>query len=196
MRSIWRKWWIYPLAFVVVVAILFAVLSSGTAEPEVDLSVFLQEVQAGHVTRVEVDGRDVTYQVEGSDDSWRTELEEGDSVRSILADAGVDPGSPEYPTIVTKDRNGIQLFFGLILAFLPLIIIGGIFFFFMRQMWKSQRRWPFSMTVTNFDPVCRTSVNPSSSAGSSTFMDNTYYFCSPEHKDQFDADPTKYLLQK
>jgi len=86
--------------------------------------------------------------------------------------------------------------FVIILQFLPVVIIVGILFFFLRQAAGAQRRWPFSMAVTNFDPVCRASVNPGSSAGSSTFMNNTYYFCSTEHKEQFDAAPAKYLLQK
>lgn len=182
MRSIWRKWWVYPIAGVALILVVFTVFSSGSNDPEVTLSTFLADVQSGDVTRIEVDGRNVTYEIEGVEGSWTTELERDDNVREILADAGIRPGSPDYPTIVTQDTGGLQLVFTLILTFLPVIIIGGILVFFFRQASKAQRRWPFSMTVSNFDPVCRTSVNPSSSAGSSTFMDITYYFCSTEHK--------------
>jgi YHS domain-containing protein len=196
MKSLWRKWWIYPIAFVVLILVVFAVFSSGTSDPQVDLNTFLADVQSGSVNRIEVDGRDVTYEIEGVEGSWGTELERGDSVREILADAGITPDSPQYPTITVNDASGFGTIASLIVAFVPVVFILGIFFFFYRQSMKFQQRPPFSLQVTNFDPVCRNSVNPSSAAGSSTFMHITYYFCSTEHKQQFDADPAKYLLQK
>lgn len=194
MLSIWRKWWIYPIVFVVLVFVLFAVFSSGSDDAQdVSLSDFLSDVQTGRVTRVEVDGRTVTYEIEGLERSTR--LERDDTVREVLSDAGISPTSPDYPTIVTQDRSGFQIVIGLLIAFLPLFIIGGGLYLIIRQLFKGQRQLP-PTAVTNYDPVCRMSVNPSSSAGSSTFMTITYYFCSPEHKEQFDADPAKYLLQK
>ncbi|MGA9770344.1 MAG: heavy metal translocating P-type ATPase [Blastocatellia bacterium] len=43
------------------------------------------------------------------------------------------------------------------------------------------------------DPVCRMTVAPESSAGHTDYSGNTYYFCSPLCKQQFDRDPESFL---
>lgn len=52
------------------------------------------------------------------------------------------------------------------------------------------------MVEKHIDPVCGMEVDPRESAGKSIFQDITYYFCSARCKEQFDADPVKYLLKK
>ena len=42
------------------------------------------------------------------------------------------------------------------------------------------------------DPVCGMQVDPNSAAGSSEYQGQTYYFCSPGCKNDFDKDPDKY----
>lgn len=194
MSQVFRKWWLWTLiGIVIAIPILLAVFSSGSSGQEVDLSQFIRDVENRRVTRIEVDGRSVEYQVANAQGTYETKIERGDSVRDILAERGLEPGSSDYPAITIDGGSSLL---SIVLQFLPIIFIVGVLFFFLRQAYQAQRRWPFSMLVTNFDPVCRTAVNPGSSAGSSTFMNNTYYFCSGEHKAQFDADPVKYLLQK
>lgn len=43
------------------------------------------------------------------------------------------------------------------------------------------------------DPVCKMEVNPASAAAQSEYEGQTFYFCSPECKRKFDADPLRYL---
>ncbi len=43
------------------------------------------------------------------------------------------------------------------------------------------------------DPVCGMTVEPASSAGSSQYRGETYYFCSSHCKERFDADPGAFL---
>lgn len=45
---------------------------------------------------------------------------------------------------------------------------------------------------TDIDPVCRMSVQ-TKDAKSSVYRGTVYYFCSVEHRDQFEADPEHYL---
>jgi YHS domain-containing protein len=196
MGSLWRKWWIYPLGALVLVLVALTVLADTSSDSaDVSTSQFLADVQARRVTRIEVDGRSIEYTVAGG--SPRTaRLERGDAVRDILADAGIEPGSPAYPVVVIVTDDGLGGIANVIFTFLPVFIILGILFVFWRQAMKVQNRPPFSLLVTNFDPVCRNTVNPGSAGGSSNFMTTTYYFCSAEHKQQFDADPTRFLLQK
>jgi len=43
------------------------------------------------------------------------------------------------------------------------------------------------------DPVCGMDVDPTSAAAKSDYQGVTYYFCAVECKQQFDAEPEKYL---
>ncbi len=42
------------------------------------------------------------------------------------------------------------------------------------------------------DPVCGMQVNEAQAAGKSEYQGETYYFCSPGCKQQFDQDPERY----
>ena len=46
------------------------------------------------------------------------------------------------------------------------------------------------------DPVCGMEVEKEEAAGSSTYKGETYYFCSPHCKEEFDKNPEKYLKEK
>lgn len=46
--------------------------------------------------------------------------------------------------------------------------------------------------VTDVDPVCRMTVQ-TQGAKSSVYRGTVYYFCSAEHRDQFEADPERYV---
>lgn len=43
------------------------------------------------------------------------------------------------------------------------------------------------------DPVCGMTVTPDTAAGQSTHNDTQYYFCSSNCKEQFDAEPGKFV---
>lgn len=46
------------------------------------------------------------------------------------------------------------------------------------------------------DPICGMTVEPASAAGSSEYNGRTYYFCSQQCKDTFDADPAAYVKNR
>jgi Cu+-exporting ATPase len=48
----------------------------------------------------------------------------------------------------------------------------------------------------HIDPVCGMEVEKEEAAGSSTYKDEIYYFCSPHCKEEFDKDPVKFLQEK
>jgi YHS domain-containing protein/ATP-dependent Zn protease len=159
------------------------------------LTQFIDQARAGEVETVEVDGRNIDYSLVGDNLTYTTRMERGDSLRDVLQDSGVDP--QEFPEIKI-DEGGASNIMGLFINFLPVIIVVGILLVFLRQAQKQQqnwRTWPFS-AVSDIDPVCGNKVTTAGSGGSSTFQNVTYKFCSAEHKQAFDADPIKYLLQK
>lgn len=43
------------------------------------------------------------------------------------------------------------------------------------------------------DPVCGMDVDPAEAAGTSEYKGQTYYFCAPGCKRQFDRDPERYV---
>ena len=48
-------------------------------------------------------------------------------------------------------------------------------------------------TTTAIDPVCGMSVDPATARRTSEYQGTTFYFCSPNCKKAFDADPASYL---
>jgi YHS domain-containing protein len=45
------------------------------------------------------------------------------------------------------------------------------------------------------DPVCGMEVEPAQADGSSDHEGRTYYFCSPACKQQFDANPDRFIRE-
>jgi len=43
------------------------------------------------------------------------------------------------------------------------------------------------------DPVCGMEIDPASAAATSEYEGTTYYFCAVACKEQFDAEPAKFL---
>ena len=156
----------------------------------------MAEVKAGNITEAELKGRTLVYRLEDNPDTvFETELARGDSITGILQNEGIRVS--DQPLITIDESSGAANIIGLIVSFLPIVIILGIVFFFVRQAQRPEKiRSQLIGLVTNVDPVCHRSVNPGSAAGTSTFQDITYHFCSAEHKEQFDQDPVKYLLRK
>ncbi len=107
MNGRWlRNSFIYLLILVAIVAIVFTVLSGG-GDDKVDqeLSQFISQAQAGDVVKVDVDGETLNYELSNDDATYTTKVEQGDTVRQILQDAGVEPGSDAYPVVEIKDAS-------------------------------------------------------------------------------------------
>ena len=48
------------------------------------------------------------------------------------------------------------------------------------------------MSDTVKDPVCSMEIDPKTAVGKSEYQGQTYYFCSPGCKKNFDRDPSKF----
>jgi len=193
-----RRWWIYPIGLVVAVGIVFTVFSSGN-DTDTSLRDFTDFVRAGQVTSIRVsrDDRRIEYTLEGSEETYETRKEARVPLRDVLVDAGVTEDEIDQIDVEFGAADSDLQWVSLILNFLPIIIILGIVLFFFRMAMNPQKlRAQMLGLVTNVDPVCGMTVNPGSSAGTSTFQGIAYYFCSAQQKEQFDADPVKHLLQK
>ncbi|MDO8616721.1 MAG: ATP-dependent zinc metalloprotease FtsH [Dehalococcoidia bacterium] len=127
-----RNSFIYLLILVAIVAIVFTVFSSG-GKGTVDQSLkdFVDQVRAGDIKKVEVDGAKLTYKLEGSDVQYKTEIEGGTSVTKILQDEGI--AIEQQPTIEIKKASAWGRIIPMFLQFLPVLFIVAILFFFLRQ---------------------------------------------------------------
>jgi cell division protease FtsH len=126
-----RNSFIYLLILVAIVAIVFTVIGGTGGDKKIEQNVpqFIQQVDAGKATDIEVDDQKVTYKL--TDDpsaTYTTELEKGDTLRQVLSDAGV-----EVPAYEIKDPSPWTNYINILITFLPILIILGIVFIFLRQ---------------------------------------------------------------
>lgn len=184
-----RKPWVWVLIAIVAVVILFTFLPSGRSEVDTTLRAFTENATEGLVVRVEVDDNEIDYKLIGDDRTFTTKMEEGDTVRQILQDAGIDPA--DHPAIEVKEPSFASRIPGLIVAFLPIIVFVGLLYFVLRAALGATGR-----RTKDIDPVCGKRVGSTDAAGSSTFQDVSYRFCSSDCKHEFDANPVRHLLKK
>ncbi|MDP9180099.1 MAG: ATP-dependent zinc metalloprotease FtsH [Chloroflexota bacterium] len=129
-----RNSFIYLLILVAIVAIVFTVFygsSTGTVDESLDK--FIGHVKAGEVSKVDVSSDTLTYKLKGEDTTYTTKMENGDTVRQILVDAGVKPGDANYPEVNIKGTSAWKTVLSVLLTFAPIVIIIGVLFFFLRQ---------------------------------------------------------------
>jgi cell division protease FtsH len=127
-----RNGFVYLLILVAVVAIIFSLMpSGGSTTAEVTPQEFIQFVQAGQVDEVVVDGDKVKFKV--GDDDFKFEKEKGETVGEILERGGIKVTDSTFPQIKNKGSSAWSNIFGLLINFLPLILIVAILFFFLRQ---------------------------------------------------------------
>ena len=135
MNSRWlRNSFIYLLILVAIVAIVFTLFSKGgSSDQETTLTEFIREAQNGKVERVEVSGRNLKYFLtdDPNDQTFKTKMESGDTVRQVLQDAGIEPA--DFPPVKLTEPTFLSRLPGILLTFLPIIFIVAILFFFLRQ---------------------------------------------------------------
>ncbi len=96
-----------------------------TKVPEVSYSEFMTSAQAGKIKQVEIRGADLTVSpVEGANYTL-TAPRDSDMVKNLMA-ANVK--------VIAKAEEGQSFMSQLFLSILPLLLIGGVLFFMMRQM--------------------------------------------------------------
>ena len=126
-----RNSFIYLLILVAIVAIVFTLLPGGSSTVDRPLTEFIAEAKVGNIENVDVDGRTLTYTLQNEEQTYKAKMEEGDTARQVLQDAGIQP--EDFPPIKIKERNFWSNVPGLLINFLPIIFIVAILFFFLRQ---------------------------------------------------------------
>ncbi len=121
------------LALWVIIALLLVVLfnlfqpgSQQHASSQVAYSEFINEVNAGHVRDVVIQGRVVSGQLSDGR-TFQTYTPEDPSLVSRLTDKGVK-------VIAKPEDDGVNPLLHYLLSWFPMLLLIGVWFFFMRQM--------------------------------------------------------------
>ncbi len=132
-----NKWvsnsFVYLIIFVAVIAIFFTLFSSGSSSQKVDLSAILQMAENEQISKISVNGDQLTVTPRNDPTQLLTASKEpGTSVFELFQAANINPNEKSIQ-IEVQSSSGLGALFGVLLQFLPLIFFGAILVFMMRQ---------------------------------------------------------------
>ena len=126
--------WIILGGAVLLIIILFFPRSSGP--PDLEISSVLQMAEAGTVSKIEVsEDKLAVFTFEGEE--FKSQKEGSVSVLELLEERGVATGAGGVQVLV-KDEGAS--FGGIILTLLPILILGGLIFWFIRSSRKGMNQ--------------------------------------------------------
>ena len=156
-----RNSFVYLMIIVGVIVIFYTLMPFG-GDDEEPVSRVISLAKNNQLEKIEVNGDNLTvYRITG--ETFKSKLEKGDSITSLLLESGIQVGEPGVE-IYSKGSSGLSSFFGLLLNFLPLIFFGGLILFMMRQAQGSNnqtlsfgrsraRMMPFNRPTVTFADV-------------------------------------------
>ncbi len=132
------------IAFVLTLLViggLFSTYQLKNTKPEaIGFATLVERIQAGAVTSVEVAGSDITATAADGSTSV-AQKDPHDALETLLATYGVSSEQMKAANIHVKDGSVQSYIFGVILpSLVPLLILGGVFYFLIRQMQGSNNK--------------------------------------------------------
>ena len=122
---------IYLLIIGAIVFVFANFFRAPLGPSEQPITSVINQAKAGTLEKIEVSGDKLTV-TPRSGGTFTARKEEGSSLVAILEAAEVDVAGSGVQIII-KDGGGMGGFFGILLGFLPVIFIGALLFFMMRQ---------------------------------------------------------------
>ena len=122
---------IYFLIIVAVVVIFFRFFQPNYGSQELSIGEVVELARENGLSRIEVQGDRLTV-LDRDGRTFNSRKEEGASLVELLEQAGVNIGTAGVQVVV-KGQSGFGSFFGIFLSFLPIIFIGALLLFMMRQ---------------------------------------------------------------
>jgi len=114
-------------------ALLYAYRSQTPAVPEVSLTLALQEINAGRVRAVTVAGNMATLELKGGAGREQTTLPDPDTILvRAVADYNAANPSQAIELRYVSESQPVSVIGAVILSLLPVLLIGGFFFYMMR----------------------------------------------------------------
>ncbi|MDQ2912276.1 MAG: ATP-dependent zinc metalloprotease FtsH, partial [Chloroflexota bacterium] len=115
-------------------ALLYAYRSQTPSVPEVDITVAIQDINAGKIKAVTIIASNATLEFKDTTKGKeQTTLQEPDT---LMAKAIADYNASHAETVnlkIGKDSQTLSVVGSIVLSLLPVLLIGGFFFYMMRQ---------------------------------------------------------------
>ncbi len=121
------------VAILIIAAVGYAFLRPSQSMRVVSISQLAQEVQAGHVKRIAVDGTTLTITYRDGTTATSTKGTPDGSLESQLTDLGVSPDPLAGAEITYEHPVQLGDILSILIGFLPLVFVGAILFFFLRR---------------------------------------------------------------
>jgi cell division protease FtsH len=134
MRQFFSRGWIWIILLVVLFLGYRMLFSPATTTGDmIGLNRVAERIIAGDVTRLVVQGEEVTVQLRGDQRPLRTRKEPGESLLETLRTLGVAEAQLATLPIDVQSAPNTGAFFNWLIMLLPMILIFGFFIFIMRQ---------------------------------------------------------------
>jgi len=129
----WRRNSFLYLLILAIIAGLFFFLMSPPSQPSqsIEISSVVDWSKQGRVDKIEVQGDNLTITTKDGQ-KYLSRKESGTSVQELLQQSGVTLGASGV-NVVVKEQGQFGLLSTLLLNFLPIIVIGALLIFMMRQ---------------------------------------------------------------
>ncbi|MBN1219393.1 MAG: ATP-dependent zinc metalloprotease FtsH [Anaerolineae bacterium] len=125
---------VYVLVLLAVAAIVFSIFSGPRNNNEVDLTSVADDIKAGKVEKINIQENDITVEyADAKQPPAKSRKESNVSVFQTLADLGVTEQQLNSVEIEVVPRSAWSDWGTLAITILPLVILGGLLFFMVRQ---------------------------------------------------------------
>ncbi len=134
MSSGWMKnGFVYFLILVAVIALFFSLFSPQTSQSELELTVLAQQVSNGEVERMIVSGDEVKVYYKDNREPALARKERNSDVVQTLTNLGVPPDKILATSLQVEKPSDWGSWLTILSGVLPLIFVGALFYFLMRQ---------------------------------------------------------------
>jgi cell division protease FtsH len=135
MGSRWlRNTFIYLLIVVAVVAIVWSLLAPRSSSTQTkDIGDIITAAQQGQVQSIEVNGDNLNVHLKGDSTAYKARKESGSSIYEVFKNAGVSTDKVQAIDIQVKEPSKWGNFIPLLFNILPIVIIGAVLIFMLRQ---------------------------------------------------------------
>ena len=128
-----RNGFVYFLILVAVIALFFSLFSPQGVQQELDLTDLAQQVNNGQVERMIVSGEEVKVYYKDSREAAVTRKERNSDIVQTLVALGVPSDKIMEVGIQVEKPSDWGSWLTILSGILPLIFVGALFYFLMRQ---------------------------------------------------------------
>jgi cell division protease FtsH len=128
-----RNGLVYLLIIVAVAALFYSASQSAERPIEKDLTEVATLIQAGKISKIQVSGNELRFQLIGEREVYISHKEDGVNLTTSLIRLGVTPAALSRVELRVTQPNDISTWITLLGTFLPLLLIGGLFLMILRQ---------------------------------------------------------------